>query len=190
MPLIYCITNGNKKITSINRHILAALKEKFGANFYLFKSSDSAEALSFIHALDSNCTHLIGVGGDGTFNVLLNAVCTHPDQAFQPIIGIVPNGTGNDFFRSAGLNKAFDFLESIGLGAFRTIDVGLIETPHEKRYFANITDVGFGGAVVIELQNFRKRFGPNFSYGLAIVKTFLKSYVVVNKSLVSKSYVF
>lgn len=174
MPLIYCITNGNKKITSKNRHILAALKEKFGANFYLFKSSDSAEALSFIHALDSNCTHLIGVGGDGTFNVLLNAVCTHPDQAFQPIIGIVPNGTGNDFFRSAGLNKAFDFLESIGLGAFRTIDVGLIETPHEKRYFANITDVGFGGAVVIELQNFRKRFGPNFSYGLAIVKTFLK----------------
>lgn len=174
MPLIYCITNGNKKITSKNRHILAALKEKFGANFYLFKSSDSAEALSFIHALDSNCTHLIGVGGDGTFNVLLNAVCTHPDQAFQPIIGIVPNGTGNDFFRSAGLNKAFDFLESIGLGAFRTIDVGLIETPHEKRYFANITDVGFGGAVVIELQNFRKRFGTNFSYGLAIVKTFLK----------------
>lgn len=174
MPLIYCITNGNKKITSKNRHILAALKEKFGAQFHLFQSSDSAQALSFIHALDFNCTHLIGVGGDGTFNVLLNAVCTHPDQAFQPILGIVPNGTGNDFFRSAGFQKNFSFLNAIEKGNFQEFDVGLIQTKTEHRYFANIADIGFGGAVVLELQSFRKRFGPNFSYGLAILKTFLR----------------
>lgn len=173
MPLIYCITNGNKKITSKNRLILAALKEKFGVNFHLYNSIDSPDALAFIHGLQATCTHLIGVGGDGTFNVILNGVCSHPDAHFQPIIGVLPNGTGNDFFRSAGYEKNPDIIQKISAESFDSIDVGYITTEHETRYFANITDIGFGGAVVIELQKFRKRFGPNFSYGLAIIQTFL-----------------
>jgi diacylglycerol kinase (ATP) len=173
MPRIYCITNGNKKIHPNNQRILAALTDQFGAEFQIYNSSDSATALAFIHSLKGTCTHLLGVGGDGTFNVLVNGVCSHPDPSFQPILGVLPNGTGNDFFRSAGFNKNYNFLANIEEGSFERFDVGVLETNQEKRYFANITDIGFGGAVVLELLNFRKRFGPNFSYGLAIIKTFL-----------------
>ena len=173
MPLIYCITNGNKKIHPNNQRILAALTDQFGAEFQIYNSSDSATALAFIHSLKGTCTHLLGVGGDGTFNVLVNGVCSHPDSSFQPILGVLPNGTGNDFFRSAGFNKNYNFLANIEEGSFERFDVGVLETNEQKRYFANITDIGFGGAVVLELQKFRKNFGPNFSYGLAIVKTFL-----------------
>jgi len=173
MPLIYCITNGNKKIHPANQCILAALKDQFGAEFQIYNSSDSTTALVFIHSLKGPCTHLIGVGGDGTFNVLVNGVCTHPDPNFQPILGVLPNGTGNDFYRSAGFQSTHDFCEKIQSAVFDLFDVGLLQTEQEKRYFANIADVGFGGAVVLELQNFRKHFGPNFSYGLAIIKTFL-----------------
>lgn len=174
MPFIYCITNGNKKITPKNRRILFSLKEKFSDNFHVYNSFDSADALAFIHGLQASCTHLIAVGGDGTFNVLVNGVCTHPNNAFQPILGIIPNGTGNDFYRSAGFPKNFPFLNAIDNETYQVFDVGLIQTNTEKRYFANIADIGFGGAVVLELQAFRKRFGPNFSYGLAIIKTFLQ----------------
>lgn len=173
MPLIFCITNGTKKIHPTNQRILTALKDLFGAEFQIYNSSDSTTALSFIHSLQDTCTHLIGVGGDGTFNVLVNGVCTHPDQNFQPILGVLPNGTGNDFYRSAGFQSTHDFCEKIQSSTFDLFDVGRVQTEAETRYFANITDIGFGGAVVLELQNFRKHFGPNFSYGLAIIKTFL-----------------
>ncbi len=173
MPLIYCITNGNKKIQPTNQRILAALKDQFGADFHIYNSADTSAALAYIYALDGACTHLIGVGGDGTFNVLVNGVCTHPEPNFQPILGVLPNGTGNDFYRSAGFQITHDFCEKIQSAAFDLFDVGLLQTERETRYFANITDIGFGGAVVLELQKFRKGFGPNFSYGLAIIKTFL-----------------
>ena len=173
MPLIYCITNGNKKISARNQRILAELQQFFGQEFQIFNSATPSDALRFIHTLNQECTHLFGVGGDGTFNVILNGVCSHPDALFQPIVGVLPNGTGNDFFRSAGYEKTPDFIQKISGGTFDSIDVGYITTEHETRYFANITDIGFGGAVVIELQKFRKRFGPNFSYGLAIIQTFL-----------------
>lgn len=173
MPHIFCITNGNKKIHPTNQRILTALKDLFGAEFQFYNSSDSTSAITFIHSLSDTCTHLIGVGGDGTFNVLVNGVCTHPDPNFKPILGLLPNGTGNDFYRSAGFQSPYDFCEKIQLAAFDLFDIGLLQTEQETRYFANIADIGFGGAVVLELQNFRKYFGPNFSYGLAIIKTFL-----------------
>jgi YegS/Rv2252/BmrU family lipid kinase len=173
MPHIICITNGNKKISVQNQRVLNELQQIFGSQFKVFNSKNPAEALAFIQTLKRNCTHLICVGGDGTFNVLINGICTHPDSSFQPIVGVLPNGTGNDFFRSAEFEKNPDFVKKIQELNFESIDVGCITTEQQTRYFANITDIGFGGAVVIELQNFRKRFGPNFSYGLAIIKTFL-----------------
>lgn len=173
MPFIYCITNGNKKIHPSNQLILAALKEQFRDEFQIYNSPDTSAAIQRIHSLQQTCTHLIGVGGDGTFNVLVNGVCSHPNPAFRPILGVLPNGTGNDFYRSAGFQSTHDFFEKIQSGTFDLFDVGKVQTEVETRYFANITDIGFGGAVVLELQNFRTRFGANFSYGLAIIKTFL-----------------
>jgi diacylglycerol kinase family enzyme len=172
MPLIYCIANGHKKISARNQGILDGLKQYFGAQFQIYTSNEPSDAQQFIHSLNADCTHLIALGGDGTFNVLINSVCTHPQENFSPILGIIPNGTGNDFYRSAGFAETYNLKTSILSGVFEHFDIGLIETAHEKRYFANITDVGFGGAVVLELQQFRKNFGPNFSYGLAIIKTF------------------
>ena len=174
MHHIYCITNGNKKILRQNQELLAHLQAFFGDSFQIYTSRQTQEAIAFIHQLDAQCTHLICVGGDGTFNTLVNAVCSHPNSAFSPILGVLPNGTGNDFYRSAGYPKNYDFLTQIQKAKFDHFDVGLIRTEAETRYFANIADIGFGGAAVLQLQNFRKRFGPNFSYGLAIIKTFLQ----------------
>lgn len=174
MHLIYCITNGNKKILRQNQELLSNLKKIFGEAFKLYNSQSPDDALSFIKQLDTNCTHLLCVGGDGTFNTLVNGVCSHPNPEFSPILGVLPNGTGNDFYRSAAYPKNFDFLGQIQSSNFETFDIGMVRTETEARYFANIADIGFGGAVVLQLQNFRKRFGPNFSYGLAIIKTFLQ----------------
>jgi hypothetical protein len=61
MPFIYCITNGNKKISPSNQRILADLKELFRDEFQIYKSSDAAAAIQQIHTLKHTCTHLIGV---------------------------------------------------------------------------------------------------------------------------------
>lgn len=173
MSSIYCIVNQNKKILSKNTAVLAELSELFGDQFKIYKSPNTRDALKFIHQLDETCTHLLCIGGDGTFNSLVNAVCTHPNSKFDPILGVLPNGTGNDFFRSAGFSKHYPFVNAIQTNQFEKFDVGMIQTEEETRYFANIADIGFGGAVVLQLQTYRSRFGANFSYGLSIIKTFL-----------------
>lgn len=173
MHQINCIINGNKKISAKNKHVLAELQQHFGTAFQTYNSYNVKDALAYIESLTADCTHLLGVGGDGTFNALINGVCLHSDPKFQPILGLLPNGSGNDFYKSAEFLQTYDFLNNIKRGSFERFDIGVVETENEKRYFANIADIGFGGAVVLELQKFRKNFGPNFSYGLAIVKTFL-----------------
>lgn len=190
MPLIYCICNKNKKISTHNQRVINRLQAHFGDQFVCYYSPAPIHALNFIHQLDASCTHLLCVGGDGTFNSLVNGVCTHPNTSFQPIVGVIPNGTGNDFYRSAGFDQKIDFVALVQQGRFISLDIGLIETENEKRYFANVADIGFGGAVVLELQKFRKNFGPNFSYGLAIIKTFFnykKPYVIIESPAYSYS---
>ncbi len=116
---------------------------------------------------------IIAIGGDGTLNEIINGIMLS-NATELPIIGIIPFGTGNDFYQSTFFSK-FDFdgfLQALKNPDVILSDLGRIETEKETRYFLNVADIGFGGAVVISLTSFRKTFGQSFSYGLAILKTF------------------
>lgn len=116
---------------------------------------------------------IIAVGGDGTLNEIINGLLSAQSDTL-PALAIIPYGTGNDFFQSAGFNSFQLATFMAALKAKKTIvcDVGVIKTTEEMRYFMNVADIGFGGAVVLSLNEFRKQFGAGFSYGLAILKTF------------------
>lgn len=47
---------------------------------------------------------VVGVGGDGTVNELINGMLTRPDGQTIPM-GFLPNGSGDDFCQSLGLGK-------------------------------------------------------------------------------------
>lgn len=100
---------------------------------------------------------VVAVGGDGTWsNVADRLLASGRDDI---TLGILPNGTGNDFGRSLGFDPsdvgaAVKVLRS---GNIRIVDVGRVETESasehtperwQTRYFLNLIGFGFDIAVI------------------------------------------
>jgi YegS/Rv2252/BmrU family lipid kinase len=128
---------------------------------------------------------IVAVGGDGTVNEVMNGMMC---ASRKPLLAIIPNGTGNDFYRSAFNNSTSgDFLSSLKNPQIMPVDVGKIESHLGAHYFLNIADVGFGAAVVEILNRQRKYLGGKASYALAILRTFL-SFKIPHLIIQSPSY--
>ena len=106
---------------------------------------------------------VIGLGGDGTLDEIVNGLltaglsaspATRPgDAALIPALGLVGSGTGGDFGRSLGIpHELGAYLAALEGGAERAVDVGwarfpaLDGTPVE-RYWINVLSAGIGGLV-------------------------------------------
>lgn len=93
----------------------------------------------------AGCEALVAVGGDGTLHETLNgALRSSPN----PLIGIIPAGTGNDFARSVSLPRDPERALAICLsGEAQPIDVGLVN----GRAYINVAGFGFDAAVAEEV---------------------------------------
>jgi diacylglycerol kinase (ATP) len=99
---------------------------------------------------------VVAAGGDGTWsNVADRLVASERDVA----LGMLPNGTGNDFGRSLGFDpaKPSDAVQIIAAGQTRRVDVGYVDTlsaaehtptRSERRHFLNVVGFGFDIAVI------------------------------------------
>ena len=120
------------------------------------------------------------MGGDGSLNEVINGVMrAHCNNLNDIRIGLLPNGTGNDFARTMGVTPDVAVLKKwIEEDAYRVIDIGLTEyfdgnRLPVSRYFVNITDVGIGGAIAQRLANSSKVLGPTITYQKAILTALL-----------------
>ena len=183
MKKIICIIHGEKKLKKHSKLFINACSKEFGSAFELFYSTKLLSATKITADNVENTSHIIGVGGDGILNEIINGL---PFNSLVPlpVVGIVPNGTGNDFYRSAGYTDSTHYLEAIKNDLFDWVDVGSVTADGQKRYFINISDIGFGGAAVLELDRFKGFLGGKFAYGLSILYTFLsyKKPIVTIKS--------
>lgn len=157
--------------------------KEFGETFEVHYTTKLVGAKRITEEHIDNASHIIGVGGDGILNEIINGL-SFDGLVPLPVVGIVPNGTGNDFYRSARYTNSSHYLEVIKNNLFDLIDVGLVTADGQKRYFLNISDIGFGGSAVLELNRFHGFLGGKFAYGLSILYTFLsyKKPVVTIKS--------
>jgi len=83
------------------------------------------------------------VGGDGTANIVVDAVLSHRTWVEPPTIAILPAGSGSDFVRTFGLPRTIEG----AVGHLVTddryrCDVGRIEGRFGTRYFLNAANVG------------------------------------------------
>lgn len=107
----------------------------------------------------------IVVGGDGTFNEVVNGIFTqsHTDPSLI-LLSMIPVGTGNDWCRM--YNIPVDYKKAIELIRNNNVfyqDTGVLEFTglngrQEKRYFGNIAGMGFD-AMVAEKTNHDKDKG-------------------------------
>lgn len=104
------------------------------------------------------------MGGDGTLHEVINGLAeTDP----QPVLGVIPAGTGNDFARSLGI--PLDPLQAAGVvthGCERCIDLGRVN----GRYFVNVGGVGFDAEVAAMVNRGPHRGGGAWPYVVSLFR--------------------
>ncbi|WP_046005894.1 diacylglycerol/lipid kinase family protein [Pseudoalteromonas rubra] len=98
---------------------------------------------------------IVVVGGDGTINLVVNAMCGSSAQ-----LACLPAGTGNDFCRQFGYSQR-QWRAAVFSSHSIALDLGAIGT----RYFVNIAGVGFNAEVVKSLRGSKSVGALSYVWG-------------------------
>ena len=114
---------------------------------------------------------LVAVGGDGTCNEVLQGIRMSGNH--DVCLAIIPNGTGNDFFKMLTPLSEKAFIDKLVERQPKRIDIGMTSFQSKTAPFLNIADLGFG-AKVVEIMNKQRRLGigGKLSYAMAILRSF------------------
>ena len=132
-------------------------------------------------ALSQGAEMVVCVGGDGTFNEVVNGLMgeegpTRPEA----MLGFIPRSTGCDLAKSVHLYRELDrALDIIKHAHTRILDVGRIRYQDPRgqpsyRYFHNVTSFGLGGEVDERANRATKAFGGFLSFLWATLISLLK----------------
>lgn len=128
-------------------------------DFEFGTSQNREDGIQIIHeAISRGFKKFIVVGGDGTFNSLVNAIFTQ--QTVSPslvTIAIIPIGTGNDWIKTHRIPKSSaKAIAVIKKENTRLHDVGIvrkkIESKVEERFFINVAGFAFQGFVAERIE--------------------------------------
>lgn len=167
------IVNQSRKLTKTVQEVFDLCKQEnsFEIEFFFTQKQNDASQFAYDCA-KKQFDFIVAIGGDGTVNEVVNGMCKFPDT--NSVLAVLPNGTGNDFFKSAKLRlEPHLFTEALRNKTTRPLDIAKVEFSNSTVYYANIADVGFGGRVVEILNEQRKYIGGKASYALAILRAFI-----------------
>ena len=136
IKLIYNPRSGNQTFKNW-LHECIILFQKSGYETHPFSSIEPGDIEMHIAGLPQGYYDIVAVsGGDGTLNIVANALLGHGHDI--PLL-IIPSGTANDFAASLKIPK--DIREAAALinGIPTPCDVGLVN----GRYFLNVCAAGF-----------------------------------------------
>lgn len=108
---------------------------------------------------------LYSVGGDGTSHEIINGM----QEGVS--LGIIPVGTGNDFFRNFDLDLPLEkIIEKTINGKVYKVDVGVVNGDK----FLNFVSIGFDVQINLAVNEFRVKWFPRiFIYGIFAVRELL-----------------
>jgi len=112
-------------------------------------------------AIQSGCTKLLAVGGDGTIGEVSQAL-----MDTETVLGIIPAGTGNDYIKSLNISSNIEEAIQIALTGIReTVDVIRVNS----RACLNIASIGIDASTAYyanRCKHLRGQFA--YIYGLAL----------------------
>ena len=169
---VLAIIHGARKIRATHKRFLTACQVDLTLDFSISYTTHSGHATALAREAKGNVDLLIVHGGDGLINEVVNGLCANPGS--NPKLFLLPGGTGNDFIRNFSQRKGSEYLPFERFNQpGQVIRIPYCKTENTRRHFINISDVGFGGHVVNALNFFRKTFGTNSAYVLAVLRTFV-----------------
>ena len=129
-------------------------------DFVQSESTDSVERLMSM-LIHNGYTTIIIMGGDTALNDGVNCLMREPVEVRQKVaLGVIPNGTLNDFARFWGFDENEDSQTVAWLKKrrIRKVDLGCIkyndiDGEQQKRYFLNCVNIG----LTADIQNLRRQ---------------------------------
>jgi diacylglycerol kinase (ATP) len=113
-------------------------------------------------ALESGERFLVAVGGDKTVHEVVNGMIENDGAvADDAVLGFIPAGSECDFVRTFGLpGDVVKAVRHLVDDQTYSIDIGKVSfqgEPENVRYFANVAEAGFGGAVARRASRLSRR---------------------------------
>jgi YegS/Rv2252/BmrU family lipid kinase len=117
----------------------------------------------------AGASQFAAVGGDGTANLVLNAVMGHPWER-PPALAILPAGSGSDFVRTFALPRRLeDAVPHLLTDTVYPTDIGVLEGSWGARYFLNAANAGItAGSVQVAERLPRWLGGARYAAGFWI----------------------
>lgn len=164
---IYNKTSGRGIILKKKEYILSSLHD-------VFDEVECVESLSeehFKEVVANSCgkyDSLIFAGGDGTFNMAVNALA---EKENRPTLGVIPTGTINDAAKNFGVPKNIKkALKIIKNQKKRRFDIGKLN----DSYYVFAAAIGvYADIPIITTKRDKKNFGP-FAYYFKAFPSFFK----------------
>ena len=157
------------------RKILTENNISFHAVFTEYINHAPALVKKFI--TEEDYTNIIAVGGDGTFNEVVNGIFSQTKYlSTQITLGLITVGTGNDWGRMYNLPEKYEEQIAVILSGKTFLqDVGKVHYKYDSqknyRYFVNIAGMGYD-ALVVKKTNLMKEKGAGggaLSYVLNLI---------------------
>lgn len=154
---------------------LQAALHKYGVDFELVRTERPFHAADLARqAAEEGFDVVVGVGGDGTANEIINGLMHAKENGpFDTAMGVFGSGRGNDFAYSAGMPEDLDeACRILANGRRKRIDVGHVQGGlyPDGRYFGNSLGIGFDAVVGFEAVKMTRLSGA-ISYLVAVLKT-------------------
>lgn len=153
--LIYNPSSGKEKATEYKDRVVEVL-ETMEYSVILKETTGPEDATHFAReACDQQIDFVVGMGGDGTINEIVNGLA---EQQHMPLFSFIPLGTVNDFARALGIPlEPEDAIKALKVGKEKRVDIGKIG----KRYFMNIVAIGEIASKVADTSvESKTRLGP------------------------------
>lgn len=162
---------GEKSIPPLCRYL-----ELQGMEYELLRTERPGHAIELARsAAEAGCDTVIGVGGDGTANEIINGLMLAQGGASMGMLAV---GRGNDFAFGVGIPKGLEAGFRVLCDGYRKrIDIGRVvggDYP-QGRYFGNGVGIGFDAVVGFEALKMTRLTGF-LSYIVAALKTIFLYY--------------
>jgi diacylglycerol kinase (ATP) len=158
---------GQRRVGEEVPRLEAALRER-GLDYRLVMTDGPWDAAGLARAaLEAGGRFLVAVGGDGTVHEVVNGMFRDDGEpiAEQPVLGVVPAGSGSDLVRTFGLpgdvTRACAHLDGDNVYPFDVVRISCStgDGTRTVRYCANVAEAGLGAAVAARAARLSPRLG-------------------------------